>query len=297
MNWKKIVLFLNKLSSDAAARKAEPGWVRGIPLITLRQDFKLDFAAIIEYAEEMNTLIVGRVYHIVDKTTGKVVKVGSTIRTLEKRFRETDYKKKYTNHFIRESRVINSSEFDWYEKGNVSSPFLWHLVAAEHIEMLKMDTYRKGKFSNKISPLDQKYFGFDGQIGGVIGGQISGRQNAESGHMSRLGKSISIEERKRRASVSGKLNTENGNLAKALKVRWIKRGPTGGKKNAESGHCARIAHLGRLGWGEDGNAKGNHIRWHINGGYTIKGERRWLAPKPNPRCVFCSEESLIIAYA
>jgi hypothetical protein len=38
----------------------------------------------------MNTPIVGRIYHVVDKTTQEVVKVGSTIRTLEKRFKERE---------------------------------------------------------------------------------------------------------------------------------------------------------------------------------------------------------------
>jgi hypothetical protein len=37
--------------------------------------------------------MIGRIYHVVDKTTGQVVKVGSTIRTLEKRWNFYDKKK------------------------------------------------------------------------------------------------------------------------------------------------------------------------------------------------------------
>jgi hypothetical protein len=44
-------------------------------------------------------LMIGRIYHVVDKTTGQVVKVGSTILTLDRRFNSV-YRKKYNNHFF-----------------------------------------------------------------------------------------------------------------------------------------------------------------------------------------------------
>src|ERR1700730_13421061 len=123
--------------------------------------------------------MIGIIYHVVEKDTNQVVKVGSTIRTLEIRFKQPDYHNKYKNHFLREVRTIESSQFDWYEPKNPVCPFLWHLVAIEHLEMIKMGTYRKDGFSNQISPLVQKFRGLEGVIGGSIGGLIGGRTTAE----------------------------------------------------------------------------------------------------------------------
>ena len=198
-----------------------------------------------------------------DKTTGEIVKVGSTIRALKVRFREYD-REKYANYFLREAKVIKSTESDWYRKGYYDCPFLWHLIAAEHVEMLKMGTFRKGPLSNYISPLVQKSHGLDGSIGGVVGGSLVGGSEEGRARMSILGKSITYEERVRRARVSGLMAVVSGQVFKMQKVGLGKGGLIGGRKNAESGHCARIAHLGGLAGGKKGSAKTNHIRWHVN---------------------------------
>lgn len=226
----------------------------------------------------------GRIYHVVDKTTGDVVKVGSTIRSLYDRFNQPDYKKKYINHFLKEIRKIESSEIDWYEKKNPLCPFMWHLVAAEHIEMLKMGTYRNGPFSNKVSPLDQKSRGLDGVIGGSLGGLIGGRIRVESGffsleHQSKVGK-LGGQISGRRAADSGQLDrirTHEGS---------VKGGTIAGRKNAESGHMSRVGHEQGLIQGKknvenghlarirdlslephkEGSRKYLHTRWHINRG-------------------------------
>ena len=114
--------------------------------------------------------MIGRIYHIIDNTTKEVIKVGSTIRTLHQRFREKDYKRKYTNHSIHEARIIESSDIDVYDKNDSKCPFLWHLVAAEHLEIFKMGTFRNGHLSNKFSPLAQKHRGLDQEFS-VLGGQ------------------------------------------------------------------------------------------------------------------------------
>jgi len=38
-----------------------------------------------------------------------------------------------------------------------------------------------------------------------------------------------------------------------------------------------------------------HKRWHVAGSFTSRGV--WVDPKPSPRCEFCVEENLIIAFA
>ena len=303
----------------------------------------------------MNIPIIGRIYHVVDKTTGEVVKVGSTIQTLKWRFYGRDYKTKYTNHFLREVRAIQSSELDWYEKGNPYCPFLWHLVAAEHLEIIKQRTFKNGKLSNRISPLVQKYSGFDGCVAGRFGGAISGQQAAENGSLEKARNSPAAKEARKKLREQGhmkwvqnlpqtkKAQSENGHIvgliygpinglrnaqsgrmsevgkkygpingrkladsgelkkigAKGSKAAGLKARESGqikalgllqgqrnvenghisalgrkqGRKLAESGHCARISELG------------NHVRVHVN------------LSRVNPRCILCSEQSLIVAFA
>jgi len=210
-----------------------------------------------------NTLITGRIYHVVDKTTGEVVKVGSTIKSLNRRFQGQDYQRRYKNHFLLDVRTIESNDADWYEKGNSQSPFLWHLLAIEHLEMIKANTFQKSRLSNQESPLLQKFNGLDGFIGGRLGGIIAGGSKEGRERMSKLGKNISHTERVRRARVAGFKNAENGHCARIAHLGGLVGGLKGGKKNAESGHCARIARLGGLVGGKIGSAKTNHIRWHV----------------------------------
>jgi len=198
----------------------------------------------------INTQIIGRIYHVVDKTTGEVVKVGSTIRSLEQRFKHYDYRRKYTNHFLKEVRVMQSSNQDGYEKGNAYCPFLWHLVASEHLEMLKMKTYEKRPFSNRLSPLYQKFFGFDGSEFGRLGGQSKSKN--------KLAHCIK----------QGRLNVENGHLRRIC----IEGGKTQGRRAAQSGQIAKVGH--KQGY-KNASIPGRmrllgtfamHNRWHLKRG-------------------------------
>lgn len=231
----------------------------------------------------MNISIIGRIYHVVDKTTREVVKVGSTTQTLERRFSYPDYQKKYTNHFLREAKILQSSELDWYDENDPNCPFLWHLVASEHLEILRQGTFRKSKFSNQVSPLDQKYFGFDPFLYGAVGGQIAGKNNVKSGHWATLRTPEII---MMGAKAAGALAAKTGQINKiktyesclkgALnqkKEDKARGGVTQGKKNVDSGRLAKV------------RTEAPHIHWHV---------RR---NKPNPRCAFCSEQNLIIAFA
>ena len=259
----------------------------------------------------MNTPKIGRIYHVVDKATQETVKVGSTTQFLSQRFNAA-YRRKHSNHFLREVRVIESNEFDWYKKGDYDCPFLWHLAAIEHLEMLKMNTYRKGPLSNKQSPLDQKAFGFvagvagtiGGQIGGKIGGKINGRKRVESGalaalrtpeHQSKAGKAagrLSVEnktgihhpnfDRVAASKKAGQKNVESGHIYRISTPEGrLKGGITQGRINAESGYMSR---LGKNVPFEVRSERGKrvgpwamHIRWHVNRG--IKSES----------CRHCSE--------
>lgn len=197
----------------------------------------------------MNTLITGRIYHVVDKTTGEIVKVGSTIRAAEQRFKQVDYRKKYTNHFVQEVKTLHSSELDYYEKRNPYCPFLWHLVASEHLEILKQGTFRKSELSNWASPLDQKYFGFDGSLGGLIGGRIGGKKasikNVASGQWDKARNSPKA---KAHSIELAHKNAESGSMA-ALGRKYGPiygrkfgpiYGPIYGRKAVESGQLAKI---------------------------------------------------------
>src|SRR5579859_2271904 len=226
----------------------------------------------------INTKITGRIYHVVDKTTNEIVKVGSTTRALHFRMRERGYKNKYTNHFLREVRTITSSELDWYEKGSPYCPFLWHLFAAEHIEIVRQGTFNKGPLSNKISPLVQKFAGFDGSVSGKIGGlerfklygspatfegrQLGGFHNAgiKKGPKGGL----------RRFELHGSPQTKEGSQKGGRKAAitnaltgWSKRlGFIQGAANVKSGLLAKVASSG----GKLGGPKGMHTRWHTNRG-------------------------------
>lgn len=199
----------------------------------------------------MNTPITGRVYHVVDKTTGEVVKVGSTIRSLKQRFNGKGYRHRYKNHFLREVKSFVSSDFDWYERGNALSPFMWHLVASEHLEILKQKTFRSGPLSNQVSPLDQKYFGFDSQVAGRVGGKISGL--------------FTNEMTDGRKGNGGRLAHK---LHKDKFALWCSEGgKIGGRKNVTSGHIKRMRakltkELLKLGGHIAGTAN-CHERWHV----------------------------------
>jgi hypothetical protein len=169
--------------------------------------------------------MIGYVYHVVDKITEEVVKVGSTVRALDVRWREYD-KVKYSNHFLKLAKTIEDDSED----------FLWHLVASEHMEILRVGTFRNGPLSNQFSPLDQKYFGLTSEFS-VIGGQIAGRMMVESGHLQRI------------SSAGGKAC-----------------GAVIGKRNAESGWMREVQKLGLGLGGKIGGPKGMHTRWHVRRG-------------------------------
>jgi hypothetical protein len=257
----------------------------------------------------INTPITGHIYHVIDKKTNRVVKVGSTIASLDRRF-NSKYKRKYADHFLKEAYHIESSESDWYEKGNPFCPFLWHLVASEHLEIVRQNTFDVDSFSNKVSPLTQKYSGFDGsiwgKIGGKIGGKISGKERVESGvlarcrtpeHQAQAGKISGLLSVKNKTGIhspdfdrvsasrkGGLKNVESGHLKSISSAGGKVSGLTQGRKNAENktGFCGRsvekMASQGQK-LGLVHGQRAMHIRWHVNRGLT------------SPNCAHCAKSS------
>jgi hypothetical protein len=231
--------------------------------------------------ELLNQPIEGRIYHVVDKATGEIVKVGSTIQTLEKRFRGKDYQKKYQNHFLREVRCLKSSDIDWFQPKNLLCPFMWHLVAAEELEIVRVGTFRKSRLSNQMSPLKQKLSGLGGEygsVGGRIGGLVSGNnavRNKTGIHAVGFDRSY-VGRIKTPAKTAARFaNLEKARLALTPEMKrelglrigrrnsksgWIKGlGKAQGRKNVDSGHLARISHLGA----SLGATTRNHNQYHV----------------------------------
>lgn len=225
----------------------------------------------------MNTLISGIVYHVVDKTTGEVVKVGSTIRSLEERWNEYD-KNKFSNHFLRVVKTIESSESDCYSPNDAKCPFLWHLIAAEHMEITRMRTFCNGPLSNKLSPLVQKYSGFDANEWAKIGGRMGGEVGGIKARNEKLGIFKSHSEVSRKGGLS---NVKSGHLRRISSAGGKASGPIQGRKNAENktGFCGRsFAKMSEDGKksGKIGGPKGMHVRWHVNRGII------------SPACKYCN---------
>lgn len=109
---------------------------------------------------------------------------------------------------------------------------------------------------------------------GFIRGRIQGFKNLESGHIQALGCKF------------GKDAVVTGRLASYRTVEHqSKAGQIGGSKKslAKTQAC------------EVNSESGRHAGWHVNGRKDNRG--KWRNPKPNPRCVLCSEQNLVIAYA
>ena len=122
-------------------------------------------------------------------------------------------------------------------------------------------------------------------------GRKGGRKNVESRHIIKLGK------------LWGTKNVESGHLTRVrnlpqFKSAQIRNGLALGRKNVESGllarlrtpeHQRRVARIAGRKAVESGQlasiaGKGAHVRLHVN------------RNRPNPRCVYCSESSLIVAF-
>ena len=175
--------------------------------------------------------MIGIVYHVIDKSTNECVRVGSTIQGLKTRWCKYD-KKKFSNHKLVEYRRIESSIEDMFVKGDPLCSFVWHLIAAEHLEMLRMGTFQTGPLSNHQSPLDQKLFGFDPAVAGKVGGAVTlsrgGAKYLEKSrtkeHQTRAGKLGCLASKKKQVGIFAPgFAKKNGHLY----------GPAGGRRTYE----------------------------------------------------------------
>ncbi len=206
--------------------------------------------------------MIGIVYHVVHKDTGRVVKVGSTIRSLKVRFRQPDYKNRYKNYFLKEVKRIESNDLDVYDPEDSFCPFLWHLAAAEHVEMVRQNTYRIGVLSNQFSPLWQKCIGFDAAEASKVAGSLGAKISVEK----KLGIHSADFDRVSSGRKGGLANVESGHLQKISSLGGKACGPVVGKRNAESGWMKKVQQMGLGKGGKIGGPKGMHTRWHTNRG-------------------------------
>jgi hypothetical protein len=180
-------------------------------------------------------------------------------------------KKKFSDHFLRLVKEIESSEFDWYDPENSDCPFLWHLVAAEHMEIARMRTLNNGPLSNKLSPLVQKYIGFDANESAKIGGKLGGIKQRDE----KLGIHKPDFDRISAARKGGLANVASGHLRSISSAGGKASGAIVGKRNAESGRMREVQKMGLGKGGKIGGPKGMHIRWHVNRGIV------------SPACIHC----------
>lgn len=226
----------------------------------------------------------GIVYKAISSDTGKIVKVGSTIKPLKNRSRAKCYKG-YTLVPIRE---------DEYEDSNFG---LLHLRVRETIEISKNQTWHRDGLGGRnilnpvnvwLSQLD--YFemrSYAGTVGGKKtfelygnpgttegakkGGRVSGLKNVESGWAKILGDTY--------GSARGKKEVENGHLA-SLRTpeHQSSAGKIGGKRVAEihalTGWSKKMGTIygrenaRRIPYDVKMKAlvKGRHTRWHVKRG-------------------------------
>jgi nitrogen fixation protein len=116
-------------------------------------------------------------------------------------------------------------------------------------------------------------------------GLIQGRRNADTGHMKSIQKIGASLGGKIGGAISGRKKAESGDWARIQQLPQSKEaqhksGLALGRRNVESGFIQALgrknAEIGRM---------NSHNRWHIARG------------RPNPSCVFCSEQNLVIAFA
>lgn len=199
-----------------------------------------------------NIPVIGRIYHVVQKDTGRIIKVGSTIQLLHKRAGQRDYRKTYSDCFLREAFTIESSTADdnWFGLAGITdpkkafAPFLWNLIIAEHLEMLRMKTYKipDEPRSNQQFPIFQKLCGFDGADVASIGGRLANHITNDEAHRADPNY---LESRARAGRTSGAKNIATGQIQalgrKNVETGWIQAlGRKIGRKNAETGHLDSI---------------------------------------------------------
>jgi hypothetical protein len=169
----------------------------------------------------------------------------------------------------------------------VRTKFDTYLIKTHYPEYLEL--YRKWRY--ELSSLA-------GSKGGPIAGQknlesghiqelgrIQGTLNVESGHLDRIRQLIDPVEQSKRARNLGLKHVASGHLDRIRQlIDPVKRsersrelgkrtGPIAGRRNAESGHCKRIAHLGGLVTGKMAAEKLNTTKWlcMVTGKISTKG--------------------------
>lgn len=214
--------------------------------------------------------MVFRIYNVVDQT-GKIVKIGSTIRTLARRSTQNPYNnKKYKNCRLTLRREFECDDRDFG---------LILLRVREQFEISRAHLWEKGW--NETEPVRDLLRNMCERTSSVLGGKISGRKNVENGHWFKITSSGAGG----KTGAGGKANVLSGHIQKL----GLKYGPIRGRKNVENGSITALglknaktlgymSNCGKIGGTVSGpkNAammnisgaakKGLHNRWHVSRG-------------------------------
>ena len=116
----------------------------------------------------------------------------------------------------------------------------------------------------------------------IKGGKTTGAINLASGRWAVVSQLCN---RVVAAKKAGAIARDTGQINRIQSKDASRRGGiTQGNKAVESGQWDEIKGLGL------------HTRWHVSGTRCGRSTR-FVGPKPNPQCVFCSEQNLVIAFA
>lgn len=139
--------------------------------------------------------------------------------------------------------------------------------------------------------------GIGGRIGGIT---VGNRHKKNKTGIFGLSKKQKSEAARKGGSIgglkAGKIAVESGQLASLRTVEHQRiAGRAGAKAQPRSVRVQNgIENISKLSY-EKRVVLPHHNQWHVNGRRSKTG--KWCSPKPNPRCVLCSEQNLIIAYA
>lgn len=170
--------------------------------------------------------MIFRIYDVVDLISGKVIKIGSTYQTLEKRWASKDYQRNVKYEIC---RLVLAREFEWPDADKEFGIILARV--REQIRIGQQHLWRdetKDNRSNYEQPVSTLMKGFDWSVISIAGGIASSQKKANTGQDIEIGKRI--------GSIYGPRNADSGLMSRIGKIY----GHINGMKNVENGQLAKL---------------------------------------------------------
>jgi len=222
--------------------------------------------------------MIYRIYNVMDKT-GHVVKIGSTIRTLSVRGRRDPYN---TSEY-EGCQLGIKREFEWPDSDKDFGNLLRYV--REQFDISKNHLWWDEGGWNKDEPVRSYLYGFDGSVGGRIGGKVAVRKAKENKtglfatdyDKTKGGRNAQITQRKKGLNFhnlefqskqgykGGSASLANGHPAKANGGRVA--GPIVGRKAVENKtgiFAVDWIFTNPIDSRPQDQSKGRHNRWHTN---------------------------------